>query len=95
MHHRSRLDITGNADEPDGLEFRNEHGRIITNSGAAPNPSTGPPRRPDEPYHHPDGGRLDKRWIYFQPPGAHIEELRTTASSDAEYLDRLAPPWMN
>ncbi len=29
MHHRGRLDITGNADRPDGLEFRNQHGRII------------------------------------------------------------------
>ena len=30
MHHRGRLDITGNADQPDGLQFRNQHGRIIT-----------------------------------------------------------------
>ena len=27
MHHRGRLDITGNADQPEGLEFRNQHGR--------------------------------------------------------------------
>lgn len=95
MHHRGRLGIEGNADEPDGLEFRNAYGRIIAPSGASPNPATGPPRRPDEPYQHPDGGRLDKRFIYFQPPAPHLEELRTTATSDTEYLNRLAPPWMN
>jgi len=95
MHHRGRLGIEGDADEPDGLEFRNEHGRIITPSGAFPNLSTGPPRRPDEPYEHPDGGRLDKRFIYFQPPPAHLDELRATASSDSEFLHRIAPPWMN
>jgi hypothetical protein len=95
MHHRGRLGIEGNADESDGLEFRNAHGRIIPPSGAAPNPATDPPLRPDEPYQHPDGGRLDKRFVYFQPPAAHIHLLRTTATSDTEYLNRLAPPWMN
>ena len=95
MHHRGRLGITGNADEPDGLEFRNERRRIITPSGADPNPPTGPPPRPADPYEHPDGGRLDKRWVYFRPPHLHIDELRERSTSDADYLHSLAPPWMN
>ncbi len=99
LHHHGRLTITGNADNnddnADGLEFRNQHGRIITPSGATPNPPNGPPPRPPAPYHHPDGGRLDKRWIYFQPPRAHIEELLQRSASDTDYLQRITPPWMN
>ncbi len=99
LHHHGRLTITGNADNnddnADGLEFRNQHGRIITPSGATPNPSTGPPPRPPAPYQHPDGGRLDKRWIYFQPPHAHIQELLQQSTSDTDYLQRITPPWMN
>ena len=70
MHHRGRLGITGNADLPDGLDFRNEHGRPILATGAAPNPPTGPPPDPDAPYRHPDGGRLEMRWVIFNPPTA-------------------------
>jgi hypothetical protein len=92
MHHRGRLDITGNADHPDGLEFRNEHGRVITSSGASPNPPTDPPPKPATPYSHPDGGRMDTGLIYFSPPGAYYDDLHRRCGSDAEYLAHIQPP---
>ncbi|MEX2627241.1 MAG: DUF222 domain-containing protein [Ilumatobacteraceae bacterium] len=68
-HHRGRLGITGNADDADGLTFTDEHGRpLATNRLIHP---------PDEPlptrgsYRHPLGERLQRRWIYFNPPPTH------------------------
>jgi hypothetical protein len=105
MHHRGRLDITGNADRPDGLEFRNQHGRIITPSGAAPNPPTGPPPKPAAVYSHPDGGRMDTGQIYFNPPRTYDDDLRhrmrtdteysDTEHSDSEYLAKVQPPGLH
>jgi hypothetical protein len=85
MHHRGRLDITGNADRPDGLEFRNQHGRIITPSGAAPTVPSGPPPKPVAVYSHPDGGRMDTGQIYFNPPRTYCDDLRQRMQTDAEY----------
>jgi hypothetical protein len=100
MHHRGRLDITGNADQPHGLEFRNQHGRIITPSGAAPNPPTGPPPKPAAVYSHPDGGRMDTGQIYFNPPRTYYDDLRQrmqtdTEYSDTEYLAKIQPPGLH
>jgi hypothetical protein len=92
MHHRGRLDITGNADQPDGLEFRNQHGRIITASGAAPNLPTGPPPKPAAVYAHPDGGRMDTGQIYFNPPRTYYDDLRQRMQTDSEYLAKIQPP---
>ena len=97
MHHRGRLDITGNADQPDGLEFRNQHGRIIAPSGAAPNPPTGPPPKPAAVYAHPDGGRMDTGQIYFNPPRTYYDDLRQrmqtdTGYSNSKYLAKIQPP---
>jgi hypothetical protein len=100
MHHRGRLDITGNADQPDGLEFRNQHGRIITPSGATPNLPTGPPPKPAAVYSHPDGGRMDTAQIYFNPPRTYYDDLRQriqtdTEYSDSEYLAKIQPPGLH
>ena len=95
MHHRGRLDITGNADQPDGLEFRNQHGRIITPSGATPNPPTGPPPKPAAVYAHPDGGRMDTAQIYFNPPRTYYDDLRQRMRTDTEYLAKIQPPGLH
>jgi hypothetical protein len=95
MHHRGRLDITGNADRPDGLEFRNQHGRTITPSGAAPNPPTGPPPKPAAVYAHPDGGRMDTGQIYFNPPRTYYDDLRQRLQTDSDYLAKIQPPGLH
>ena len=100
MHHRGRLDITGNADRPDGLEFRNQHGRIITPSGATPNLPTGPPPKPAAVYSHPDGGRMNTGQIYFNLPRTYYDDLRQrmqtdTDYSDSEYLAKIQPPGLH
>ena len=95
MHHRGRLDITGNADRPDGLEFRNQHGRIITPSGAAPNLPTGPPPKPAAVYAHPDGGRMDTGQIYFNPPRTYYDDLRQRLGANKDYLAKIQPPGLH
>ena len=95
MHHRGRLDITGDADRLDGLEFRNQHGQIITPSGAAPNPPTGPPPKPVAVYAHPDGGRMDTGQIYFNPPRTYYDDLRQRMRTDTEYLAKIQPPGLH
>jgi len=92
MHHRGRLDITGDADRPDGLEFRNQHGHLITPSGAAPNPPTGPPPKPVAVYAHPDGGRMDTGQIYFNPPRTYYDDLRQRLGTSNDYLAKIQPP---
>ena len=92
MHHRGRLDITGNADQANGLEFRNGHGRLIAPSGAAPNVPAGPPPKPAAVYSHPDGGRMDTGQIYFNPPRTYYDDLRERLRSDSEYLAKIQPP---
>jgi len=95
MHHRGRLDITGNAGRPDGLEFRNQHGRIIIPSGAAPNPPTGPPPKPAAVYAHPDGGRMDTGQIYFNPPRTYHDDLRQRLGANKDYLAKIQPPGLH
>ena len=95
MHHRGRLDITGNADRPDGLEFRNQHGRIITPSGATPNLPTGPPPKPAAVYAHPDGGRMDTGQIYFNPPRTYYDDLRQRLGANKDYLAKIQPPGLH
>ncbi|MFT4866613.1 MAG: hypothetical protein ACI8RE_002811, partial [Ilumatobacter sp.] len=87
MHHRGRLDITGNANQTNGVEFRNQHGRIITPSGAAPTVPPGPPPKPVAVYAHPDGGRMDTGQIYFNPPRTYYDDLRQRKQTDTEYSD--------
>ncbi len=81
MHHRGSLGITGNADQVDGIKFTNSHGRVIRQSGAAPNPPGEPPAPPPLPYEHPIGERLQLDMILFTPPAAHREELLKRAQA--------------
>ncbi len=68
LHHRGRLGISGNADEPDSLVFTDHLGRVITPSGARPRPPTGPPPPIAGRYEHPLGERLDPHWVDLTPP---------------------------
>jgi hypothetical protein len=60
MHHHGQLDITGNADDPDGLVFTDGRGRRIRPCGA-PTPPT-QLARPVDGYTPPLMGRVD--WNY-------------------------------
>jgi len=62
MHHQGRLGITGNADDEHGLTFTDWKGRAIGSNGQ-PSLPTGPPPKPDQPYQHPCGERLDLNWV--------------------------------
>jgi hypothetical protein len=66
-HHLGRLDITGNADQPDGIVFRDKHGQPFDTATHAHKPP-GPPPTPLRPYHHPLGERLQRWAIHFNPP---------------------------
>jgi hypothetical protein len=69
VHHKGLLGITGNADEPDGLTFTNEHGHHIP-AAARPIIPTGPPPSPARPYEHPLGEPLDRWAVMFPDPPA-------------------------
>ncbi len=69
LHHKGLLGITGNADEPDGLTFTNEHGHHIP-TAARPVIPTGPPPSPARPYEHPLGESLDRWAVLFPDPPA-------------------------
>lgn len=75
MHHRGHLGITGNADADDGITFTNRHGKPIGSTGAKPEPPGAAPPPPRSGYRHPVGERLDRKWLYFNPP----PEYRQTA----------------
>ena len=65
LHHRGRLGIEGDADDPDGLVFTDARGRTLTGCGS--------PAPPGEltltaTYAHPTGERLYGRWTEFRPP---------------------------
>ena len=68
LHHRHRLGITGNADDPDSMVFTDARGRPIRASGARPISPDGPPRPIAGTYEHPLGERLDPRWVTFVDP---------------------------
>ena len=95
LHHRGRLDITGDPDQVDGLEFRNQHGRVIKPSGAAPNSPINLPPKPVAEYSHPDGGRMDTGQIYFNPPRTYYDDLRERMRSDREYLTSIQAPGLH
>ena len=90
LHHKGKLGISGNADIPGGVAFTNTAGRPIRPSGARPKPPGAPPSPPIGTYRHPDGGRMDPRWLYFTPP----PELRsdawsTSTQNPANHPDRV------
>ena len=68
LHHAGKLPISGNADQPNGLDIRDQHGRPVTGA-AAPAPPSRPP--PDvAPYVHPTGEHLDRTAVAFTTPAA-------------------------
>ncbi len=67
QHHVGKFGIAGDADQPDGLSFTDQHGRPI-DPAARPRPPSGPPLEPVQPYQHPLGERADWRWLHFPDP---------------------------
>ncbi len=86
--HHGRLTITGNADQPDGLEFRDASGRLI-DQHPHPVPPTEPPPQPEGRYQHPSGERLDGRWIDWTHPNARRRRRQRSTLTDAEIAERL------
>ena len=68
LHHRGELHICGDAETPDAVIFTARNGKIITASGARPEPPGAPPPTPTRPYRGPTGERLDLHWLTFTPP---------------------------
>ena len=68
-HHRNEFTITGNANAPGGLQFRDPRGQLIPN-GPQPRPPTEPVSTAH--YVHPLGEPLDSRWFTLSEPAAHI-----------------------
>lgn len=67
QHHVGKFGIVGDADQPDGLAFTDQHGRPV-DPAARPRPPSGPPLEPVQPYQHPLGERADWRWLHFPDP---------------------------
>jgi hypothetical protein len=61
MVHKGLLTIEGDPTDPDGLTFTDLQGWRLTPAHPRP-PGPGGPR-PTGQWHHPEGGRLDPRWI--------------------------------
>jgi hypothetical protein len=68
LHHQGRLGISGDADEPGGLTFTDKWGDVM-DPAAHPTVPTRPPPRPEVPYEHPSGERM-QHWsiMYPDPP---------------------------
>jgi len=59
--HHGKLSVEGNADDPTGLTWRDQHGRILDNAGTPVPPARLP--TPESKYEHPNGGRLDCNYV--------------------------------
>lgn len=68
-HHRGEFTITGNPDSPGPLAFVDADGRTIPPLAKPRPPSPGEPLpRPNQPYRHPTGERIQTRWLHFSGP---------------------------
>jgi len=63
LHHRGKLGIEGDADEPDGVIFTDDRGRRLESCGTPVPPGDSPP--PPGNWVAPSGERLDPWAIYF------------------------------
>jgi hypothetical protein len=72
-HHRGEFSISGNANLPDGLIFRDRSGRVIPN-GPQPKPLTEPP--PVARYRHALGEAFNPHWLSLPEPSAHLLHAR-------------------
>ena len=61
VHHKGLLGISGNADEPDGVEFTDTRGSPIPHVHP-PNPPAEPPAC-ERPYEAPPAGRMNYDWV--------------------------------
>lgn len=66
-HHNGQFTITGNADQPNGLTFRDRNGRIIEAAKQPRPPGNEPPPAPTKPYMHPTGERMQLKWLDYAP----------------------------
>lgn len=68
LHHRNRLGINGDADDPHGVIFTDTNGRPLRRPRPNPPPET--PAAPDKPYRPPLGEPLDLHALgdVFLPP---------------------------
>ncbi len=64
LHHRGRLGIEGNADDPDGVLFTDDRGRRLESCGKARPPGKDASRPPGN-WVPPSGEQLDPWAIYF------------------------------
>ncbi len=68
-HHLGEFDISGNPEHTDGLTFTHPDGTVIP---AGPRPQPPPADEPlpasSQPYCHPLGERLQRKWVDFSPP---------------------------
>ncbi len=55
-----------------GLEFRNQHSRLIAPSGAAPTVPPGPPPKPATVDAYPDGGQMNGYRADLLQPASHL-----------------------
>jgi hypothetical protein len=67
-HHNDEFTITGNADQTNGLTFRDKHQHIIKSCGKPEPPGNNPPPEAAKPYIHPTGETLQTKWLNFTPP---------------------------
>jgi hypothetical protein len=81
MHHQGLLGITGNADEPEGVEFTDALGRPIPASCAPAPPGETPGC--DRPYEHPPAGRMSYDWVGLG--WAHPNALKTRAKRSGTF----------
>lgn len=73
MHHQGKLDISGNADDFDGVTFTDAEGRVIT-ARSKPVTPTGTLPTTQVPYQHPLAGRFNWNWIglgWIHPNAIH------------------------
>ncbi len=89
LHHRGQLGISGDADEPDGINFTDSRGRPLAPSGT-PIPPTEP--APTGDWTHPTGERLDDNCVVFSPPPGTAGQVAaaTLASPARDY-----PPFID
>ena len=102
MHHQGLLGITGNADDPDGIEFTDGRGSPIP-LWHPPDPPDQPPTC-DRPYDAPPAGRMNYDWVglgWAHPNALKQRRSKPTVGTatdprrygvGAEQLHRSRPP---
>jgi hypothetical protein len=82
-HHDGTYTVSGNADNPNGLTFQRADGTTIL-PGPQPIQPSGPLRAPPNPYKHPTGETLQRKWLTLTPARTTSERphhLRSTAAA--------------